>query len=62
VERMNFAGLAARAKETKVSEKTGKIARKKRFGKSIGHRAPAMWVSMLKYKASKFYYNLVMKM
>ena len=51
VEQMNFAGLAARAKETKVSEKTGKIARKKRFGKSIGHRAPAMWVSMLKYKA-----------
>lgn len=50
VEQMNFAGLAARAKETKVSEKTGKIARKKRFGKSIGHRAPAMWVSMLKYK------------
>ena len=51
VEQMNFAGLAARAKETKVSEKTGKIARKKRFGKSIGHRAPATWVSMLRYKA-----------
>ncbi|RHW38008.1 hypothetical protein D1B31_14595 [Neobacillus notoginsengisoli] len=47
---MNFKALQKRAKETKVSEKTGKVARKKRFGKTIGHRAPAMFVSILEQK------------
>ena len=52
VEKMNFAGLQARAKETIVSETTGRFKRKKRFGKSIAHRAPASWVSTLAYKAA----------
>ncbi|MCH4887106.1 transposase [Acidaminobacter sp. JC074] len=41
VEEMNFAGLKKRSKKTEKSKKTGRNKRKKRFGKSIGHRAPA---------------------
>ena len=41
---------AARAKETKVNEKTGKIQSKKRGGKSIGNHAPAMFVDILENK------------
>lgn len=52
VETMNFKGLQARAKETTVSETTGRFKSKKRFGKSIAHRAPASWVSTLAYKAA----------
>ena len=43
---------AARAKETKVNEKTGKIQKKKRGGKSIGNHAPAMFVSILENKVN----------
>ena len=50
VENNNFRGMATRAKETKVSEKTGKIQKKKRFGKSIGNHAPAMFVNILENK------------
>ena len=52
VEKMNFKGLQARVKETTVSETTGHFKCKKRFGKSIAHRAPASWVSTLAYKAA----------
>ncbi|MGW9607706.1 RNA-guided endonuclease TnpB family protein, partial [Heyndrickxia sporothermodurans] len=41
IETMNFKALQKRKKETEVSVKTGKYKRKKRFGKSLGHRAPA---------------------
>ncbi|PLR92572.1 transposase [Bacillus sp. T33-2] len=50
VETMNFKGLAKRAKETKISEKTGKFQRKKRYGKSIGNKAPSMLLRILKQK------------
>ena len=40
------------AKETKTSEKTGKYQRKKRFGKSIANKAPALFVSILEYKCN----------
>lgn len=50
VETMNFKGLQKRVKETKISPKTGKFQRKKRFGKSIAHKAPSLFLSMLKYK------------
>lgn len=50
VENMNFRALQKRAKETKISEKTGKYTRKKRFGKSIAHRAPSMFISILEKK------------
>ncbi|RHW39034.1 hypothetical protein D1B31_13810 [Neobacillus notoginsengisoli] len=51
IETMYFKALQKKAKETKISEKTGKVARKKRFGKTIGHRAPSMFVSILEKKA-----------
>ena len=51
VEQMSFKGLQARTKETKVSEKTGKCQSKKRFGKTILHKAPAMLIEQIRYKA-----------
>ncbi|MEY2194242.1 RNA-guided endonuclease TnpB family protein [Neobacillus sp. BF23-41] len=50
VETMNYQALQKRAKETKISEKTGRFQRKKRFGKSIANKAPALLVSILEYK------------
>lgn len=40
----------ARAKETKISEKTGKYLKKKRYGKSVANHAPAEFVTILKNK------------
>lgn len=51
VEQMSFRGLQARAKETAISEKTGRFKRKARFGKTILNHAPAMLIEMLRYKA-----------
>ena len=45
VEDMNWKALAKRSKKTEKSEKTGKFKRKKRFGKSIANKAPAMLVN-----------------
>ena len=50
IETMNWQALAKRAKETKVSEKTGKYQRKKRFGKSIANKAPASFVKIYETK------------
>lgn len=44
VEKMSFKGLQARTKETKVNEKTGKYQSKKRFGKTLLHKAPSMLI------------------
>ena len=49
-EDMNIHALQKRAKKTEISEKTGKYKRKKRFGKSIGYRAPAMFLRILEHK------------
>lgn len=49
-ENMCFKALQKRAKETKISEKTGKINRKKRFGKSLANKAPSMFLTILKNK------------
>lgn len=49
VEQMNFKGLQRRAKETKYDE-NGRPKKKKRFGKSIANRAPAMLIMILKNK------------
>lgn len=51
VEQMSFKGLQARAKETAISEKTGRFKRKTRFSKSILNHAPAMLIEMIRYKA-----------
>lgn len=50
VETMNYKGLQARAKETTKNAKTGKINKKKRFGKSLANKAPAMFLTILKNK------------
>lgn len=50
VETMNFNGLQKRAKNTIINEKTGKINKKKRFGKSLANKAPSMLLTILKNK------------
>ena len=50
VEDMNFKALQKRKKKTEVSEKTGKYKRKKRFGKSLAKKAPAMFLTILENK------------
>lgn len=50
VEKMEWPSLAHRAKETAVSEKTGRFKRKKRFGKSIANKAPAALIEILRLK------------
>ena len=49
---MNFKGLQKRSKHTEVSEKTGKFKKKKRFGKSLQNRAPAMLIEIINRKLS----------
>lgn len=50
VEDMNYKRLQARAKETTINEKTGGINKKKRFGKSLANKAPAMFLTILDNK------------
>ena len=50
VEDMSWLSLTHRAKETEISEKTGRYKRKKRFGKSVANKAPAMLIEMLNQK------------
>ena len=50
VENNQISGWTRKAKETKVNEKTGKIQKKKRFGKSVANHAPSMFVSILENK------------
>ena len=61
VEEMNFQGLAKRAKfsEDNKLNKKGKHKRKKRFGKSIGNRAPAMLLEIINRKLGYFDKQLV---
>lgn len=51
VEKMSFSGLAKKAKKTEVNDK-GKNKRKKRFGKTIANRAPAMLLEIINRKLS----------
>lgn len=50
VEQISFKDLQARTKETKINEHTGKFQSKKRFGKTILHKAPAMLIEQIRYK------------
>ena len=50
VEEMKWSSLAHRAKETAVSEKTGRFKQKKRFGKSIANKAPSTLIGILQQK------------
>ena len=49
VETMNYKGLQARAKKTTIN-KNGKYNKKKRFGKSLANKAPAMFLTILDNK------------
>ena len=49
VETMNFKGLQKRSKET-TKNKQGKFNKKKRFGKSLANKAPAMLIEMINRK------------
>ncbi|MDR3271589.1 MAG: hypothetical protein LBT32_08810 [Peptococcaceae bacterium] len=50
VETMRFQSLQKRAKATTRNRANGKINKKKRFGKSIANRAPAMLISIIDRK------------
>ena len=54
VENNQISGWTTRAKETKVNEKTGKIQKKKRFGKSVQDRAPGMFLTILQTKCLQY--------
>jgi len=49
IEDMNFKGLQRRSKKSEKNDR-GRFKRKKRFGKSISNKAPAMFVSILERK------------
>lgn len=55
VEKMNFAGLQKKSAKTEQND-YGKFKRKKRFGKSIANRAPAMLLTIINRKLA--YYGL----
>ena len=57
-EHMNFQGLAKRSKNTTINQNTGKINKKKRFGKSISNRCPGLMVSTLKNKFGNGYHEV----
>jgi len=59
VENMNFKDLQQRSKETKKDNK-GRIKSKKKFGKSLANKAPAMFLTILDYKL-KYQNNLLYK-
>ena len=57
-EHMNFQGLAKRSKNTTINQNTGKINKKKRFGKSISNRCPGLMASTLKNKFGNGYHEV----
>lgn len=59
VEEMNFKGLQRKAKEITINEKSGKINTKKRFGKSLANRAPALLITIIDRKLN--YHELSIK-
>lgn len=58
VEKMNFAGLQKRAKNTEKNNK-GKFKRKKRFGKSIANKSPSMLLTIIDRKLKHFGEELI---
>lgn len=58
VEKMNFAGLQKRAKNTEKNDK-GKFKRKKRFGKSLANKAPSMLLTIIDRKLNYFGEKLI---
>ncbi|ARF14736.1 RNA-guided endonuclease TnpB family protein [Sporosarcina ureae] len=50
VETMSFSGLQRRSSKTTLNEVTGRICSKRRFGRSLARRAPALLLSILDTK------------
>ena len=57
VEPMDFRALQRRAKKTTKNAR-GQFNRKKRFGKSLANKAPAMFLSILSAKLAQYYTSL----
>ena len=53
VEKMNYSGLQKRSKKT-TKNKDGKFNKKKRFGKSLANKAPAMLIEIINRKLKYF--------
>jgi hypothetical protein len=53
VENMNYSGLQKRTKKT-TKNKNGKFNKKKRFGKSLANKAPAMLIEIINRKLKYF--------
>ncbi len=49
-EKISYKGLQRKSKKTTTNEKTKKFNKKKRFGKSIANKAPAMFLNIIKNK------------
>lgn len=60
IETMSYKGLQARAKKTTINKKTGKFNKKKRFGKSLANKAPAMLIEIINRKLN-YYDNGIKK-
>lgn len=58
VEKMNFAALSKKSKKAEKNEK-GKYKRRRRFGKSISNRAPAMFLAIFDRKLKKYDRKLI---
>ena len=58
VEKMNFAGLQKRAKNTEKND-NGKFKRKKRFGKSLANKAPSMLLAIIDRKLGYYGEKLI---
>lgn len=59
VENMSFTGLQKRSKKTEISEKTGKTKKKKRFGKTLLNRAPALLIEIIDRKLGYVGKNII---
>lgn len=58
VEKMNFAGLSKRSTKIEKND-NGRFKKKKRFGKSIGNRAPSMLLNIIDRKLSYYGKHLI---
>lgn len=58
VEKMNFSGLQKKVTKTEKNEK-GRFKKKKRFGKSLANRAPAMLLTIINRKLAYYGLNLI---
>ena len=58
VEKMNFQGLAKKSTKTGKNER-GRFKRKKRFGRSVGNRAPSMLLAIIDRKLSYYGKHLI---